>query len=85
MKYEQGGRAPLVVEDRGPGIDSDTRWRAYLKGRTMGGYLNGFGQTWEYAINDLEQRYERELQAIREGRQDFGKVLKSSRAKRPRP
>lgn len=81
MKYEQGGRAPLVVEDRGPAIHHDTRWRAYLKGRTMGGYLNGFGPTWEAAIGELEKKYESELAAIREAHVEMTKVMKRSRGK----
>lgn len=79
MKYEHGGRSPLVVEDRGPGVTGDSRWRSYLKGRTMGGYLNGFGNTWEESIDSLIQRYEHELESIRDGRAEMTKHMKASR------
>lgn len=82
MKYEHGGRAPLVVEDRGPGIAEDSRWRAYVKGRTMGGYLNGFGPTWKAAVDALIARYESELAGITDGRTEMLKHMKASRGGR---
>ena len=82
MRCEHGGRAPLVVEDRGPGVTGDSRWRAYIKGRTMGGYLNGFGSTWEEAVIALETRYEAELAGIRDGHAEMAKAMKPSRNRR---
>ena len=82
MKYVASGLSALVVDDRGPGVTGDSRWRAYLKGRTMGGYLNGFGSTWEESVDELEERYEHELASIRAARIELAKTLKPSRRKR---
>jgi hypothetical protein len=83
FKYEAGGNAALVVEDRDLRVDDGKyRWRAYLKGRTMGGYLTGFGPTWETAVDVLITRYEHELAGIREGRAEMSTRMAQTKGKK---
>lgn len=62
------GRPDLIVDDRPETIDRRYRFRAYLKGRTAGGFLVGHGPTEDAAVGDLELVYKRELAAVRAGR-----------------
>jgi hypothetical protein len=65
------GTPDLVVEDRVTVGDPKYRFRAYLKGRTAGGMLHGFGPTEDAACADLERVYRRELAAVSAGRHEL--------------
>lgn len=65
------GRPDLEITDRFDVNDKKYRYRARLKGRSLGGYAVGFGRTEVEAIDNLRQWYEKEIEAIEAGREGF--------------
>lgn len=74
-----GGHPQLIIEDR-PGVDDKNyRYKAYLKGRSAGGILTGFGATIQEAAEELRTIYKDELAAIELGLRGLDATTKGRR------
>lgn len=61
------GRPSLMLADTGA-RNGKYRYRARLRGRSLGGYAVGSGPTQEAAIDNLIEWYRGEIEAVEAGR-----------------
>lgn len=76
-----GGSPALALEETGAS-DQSSRWRAWMAGRSCGGYLVGYGPNPEAAIDALEADVKRYLESVRHGRSEWRRITANGRTDR---